>query len=545
MGIEDNFVAVFPSNAQPEIFPDNTASSFSTRFETSKQLDGEWEVTVKDLSFVNTVQTIKNEKISVSQKEKVFKKPSIAIDLLEDEKKIVSYDMRQHSREWILAMSTTNNKVTQRELQVVTILTIFNRLMGNVFWWTWNKNVYLRFTQKIVKNPYGVFVSDHLKDILNLHTNLILPMEHFWNLKRDNVGMFPMNEASLQVGGDMTKEAFTWNKDKRFDFTLLPTHRMKKVKVVIPSENRIERFIDKFNQEMKKYGLVAACSYREVVDKDSDNKKKVADKDADKKKPDKKKKVADKVLIEYTNHFDTSDIAFISLHNKTFNVNDKYMTYFYAPKVFTYPLKLKKEGSIPKCEILIWKKEVELNYHEDIKWKCDIELPTKYYKNEQQLLAVLNDHSKVKDMKLDYLFSFNMETDRFHLDVKNGFILKISKKLQSILGFNQNKFEEGSYTAIHSAQINQSIYHFYLYSNIIAPIHVGGTRVQLLCYVPFPNVDYGDVVYKEFLTPIYVPVCVNQLQQVDIAVFDDAGERINFEQGRTVVKLHFRKRNYV
>ena len=70
MGDEDNFVAVFPSNAQPHIFPNNTAAEFSTKFETSKQLNGEWEVAVKDLSFVNTVQTFKNEKISVSKIEK-------------------------------------------------------------------------------------------------------------------------------------------------------------------------------------------------------------------------------------------------------------------------------------------------------------------------------------------------------------------------------------------------------------------------------------------------------------------------------------------
>ena len=64
-------------------------------------------------------------------------------------------------------------------------------------------------------------------------------------------------------------------------------------------------------------------------------------------------------------------------------------------------------------------------------------------------------------------------------------------------------------------------------------------------YIPIPNADYGETVYKEFITPAYIAVAVNQLHQVDFALYDDAGEPINFEQGRTVVSLHFRKKNYV
>ena len=53
---QDNFTVVLHSNCQPEIFPKNTASSYSTQFENPQYLNGEWEVAVKDLSFVNTIQ---------------------------------------------------------------------------------------------------------------------------------------------------------------------------------------------------------------------------------------------------------------------------------------------------------------------------------------------------------------------------------------------------------------------------------------------------------------------------------------------------------
>ena len=93
--------------------------------------------------------------------------------------------------------------------------------------------------------------------------------------------------------------------------------------------------------------------------------------------------------------------------------------------------------------------------------------------------------------------------------------------------------------------INHNNHHFYLYSNIITPIYVGGKLVQLLRYIPIPTVEYGDTVYKEFLNPVYVPVAMNELRQVDLALFNDSGDQIQFTEGRTVVTLHFRKRQQV
>ena len=52
MSDEENFTSVFPSNCQPLLFPKNTASNFSCRLENPKVLNGQWEVAVKDLSFV-------------------------------------------------------------------------------------------------------------------------------------------------------------------------------------------------------------------------------------------------------------------------------------------------------------------------------------------------------------------------------------------------------------------------------------------------------------------------------------------------------------
>ena len=133
---------------------------------------------------------------------------------------------------------------------------------------------------------------------------------------------------------------------------------------------------------------------------------------------------------------------------------------------------------------------------------------------------------------------------RFQLEVKDDIVSTMSKKLQSILGFNQTTFGKGKYEANRIPLLNRNIHHLYLYSNIISPIYVGGQRVPLLRYIPIPTSEYGDTIYKEFLNPAYLPLSVGQLQQIDIALYDDTGEEIYFEEGRTLVTLHFRRINF-
>ena len=58
----ENFYIVLPSNVQPNFHPENTASSYRTTFDQSYDLsEGEWEVALSQITYVNSLYNIINE----------------------------------------------------------------------------------------------------------------------------------------------------------------------------------------------------------------------------------------------------------------------------------------------------------------------------------------------------------------------------------------------------------------------------------------------------------------------------------------------------
>ena len=60
------FYCVLPSNVQPDFHKNNTASSFQTTFPSSYTLNGEWEVALTEVSYVNTIPTIIDEHFTIN-----------------------------------------------------------------------------------------------------------------------------------------------------------------------------------------------------------------------------------------------------------------------------------------------------------------------------------------------------------------------------------------------------------------------------------------------------------------------------------------------
>ena len=57
------------------------------------------------------------------------------------------------------------------------------------------------------------------------------------------------------------------------------------------------------------------------------------------------------------------------------------------------------------------------------------------------------------------------------------------------------------------------------------------------------NVDFGQQVVINYPNIQYVPILTNEFDHIEIDIRDDAGHNIPFEFGRSIVVLHFRKRN--
>lgn len=56
---------------------------------------------------------------------------------------------------------------------------------------------------------------------------------------------------------------------------------------------------------------------------------------------------------------------------------------------------------------------------------------------------------------------------------------------------------------------------------------------------------YGDTIFKTFDVPTFYPVGTQQFQDIKIDIRDGSGEKIQFERGRVVVNLHFRRQSYL
>ena len=72
---------------------------------------------------------------------------------------------------------------------------------------------------------------------------------------------------------------------------------------------------------------------------------------------------------------------------------------------------------------------------------------------------------------------------------------------------------------------------------------VGDTESPLLQVVSTMN-STNDYIEKFFTSPHYVPLARNNLETVEIDIRSDLGKPIQFQSGKVIVKLHFRKRSF-
>ena len=72
---------------------------------------------------------------------------------------------------------------------------------------------------------------------------------------------------------------------------------------------------------------------------------------------------------------------------------------------------------------------------------------------------------------------------------------------------------------------------------------VGDTEAPLLQVVS-TNYSNENYVEKIFDSPHYVPLSRNNLETIEVDIRSDLGDPIQFQTGKVVVKLHFRKISY-
>ena len=131
--------------------------------------------------------------------------------------------------------------------------------------------------------------------------------------------------------------------------------------------------------------------------------------------------------------------------------------------------------------------------------------------------------------------------------------VRMAKNLNLILGFKSDtlpissswseKHNVSPFIASMKPQLNRGRFAFFIYTNIIESTHVGDLQVPLLDIISIaPKAHYGEVVSMDVVNPIYQPISMKQINEIEIQMVSDSGEQIIFDNStgdaKTILVLH-------
>ena len=169
-----------------------------------------------------------------------------------------------------------------------------------------------------------------------------------------------------------------------------------------------------------------------------------------------------------------------------------------------------------------------------------ITLPTRTFKRTADAIPYLNEQVKghavsFSTNKYNYL-QMNITDEETSITFSNT--------LRDIFAFDQNRYSgKGTFKASDTFSLTRRIHYLYIYSNISDYVRIGNTKAPLLAAFPI-NVDICRdlLIEKTFKTPLYVPVIKEHISQIDIFIYDGAGELVPFSSDAvTSLRLHFRQ----
>ena len=141
---------------------------------------------------------------------------------------------------------------------------------------------------------------------------------------------------------------------------------------------------------------------------------------------------------------------------------------------------------------------------------------------------------------------FDKNTSKIFIQVPDECSIEFESGLHETLGFKKTLFigNPDPYVSDYRVNINlNTINSLYIYSDICEFQLVGDTEAPLLQVVS-TNESSENYVEKIFDSPHYIPLARNNLENIEIDIRCDLGRPIQFQSGKVVVKLHFRKKNF-
>lgn len=232
------------------------------------------------------------------------------------------------------------------------------------------------------------------------------------------------------------------------------------------------------------------------------------------------------------NHFITPLPRALNLEHEKWEVGLSEINYPYSWYTFAEPINLR------------------ITNHADDRTHILRVMPGFYGSSE--LLVALNQcirNSKLPFIPNPNFFLQNIYTKKVMIDLRlpqnatQQFTFTIDDNfLVAALGFKQSVFTSGQkYVGENLCDTQIASDSIYIYSNIVRPTIVGNKYLPLIRTIATRLTDEQTYVNQIFLSPQYIPLNSSYINEIEIQINDTLGRKIEFQFGKVVVKLHFRK----
>jgi hypothetical protein len=156
-------------------------------------------------------------------------------------------------------------------------------------------------------------------------------------------------------------------------------------------------------------------------------------------------------------------------------------------------------------------------------------------------MNAMKEHSKAVVNGFSVTYNETLKRIKVKKDPAQIKKIKFSTRLQYMLGLSPEEIKGYGVSGDYIPDLRGGFYSLYVYCSLVEPQIVGNDTTPLLRLVNIEG-TYGCNCEKIFHSPHYVPIVTKEITKIDIEIKDDNAQLVPFDFGKTVLKLHIRKR---
>lgn len=479
------FYHILPSNTSPDFFPSNRAEEFSTPIDKPYNLEGKWELGLLDIVHSNYVNTFNNDKMQVSKTRSV---------------KEICEGLKENLKGFTItipspAYDSQKDATTLRKILMYNINHEFRDLL---FVTTHTKNDFSKLKWNLKTKNYLFQPSPFLRELFNCHQPVFTPHDLIYT----NYNSLPSKVKPYAAKDIFINVIPTKDFNPKF---LTQTIILKKPGETITPQELLKRAKDNDKSGVMTLQLKSTVHFHLFIS-DIDGLLCVLN-----------DSLAEVLQLRMAAFEQWSNERYWGHRNFA---DEKYKDKTWEVQVYNLKDRLTAIDYVDEGTIL---------------------LEPCYFNNTKNAIDFLNAKIKSKLCR----FNYSESTNHVQLEIDSKEVrITLDENLRSILGFSKNAYDGPiKEMATSKFSLTRCIQFLYVYSNIGENIRIGNAEAPLIGIVPFAsNNKNPSTNEKNFKKPMYVAINRSHIQQIDVKIYDGAGQLVPFvKDSITSLRLHIRR----